>query len=500
MVIRRIIILFLSALVLLPVFLSCSEPADTAAETTSGSTGTAAETTELHYAAEYLPGSDFGGYKFRIVTVEKDVYSLTLAADAAEENGEVINDAVYKRNRVIEDRYNMKFREIDVAAYDALTSNFKKSVTSASDDFDLNLMICRDAFSTALEGMVLSVLDLPYVDLSQPWYAQDVNNALSIGNKFFFAYSDECLNMFEQSLCIVYNKQLVEDYNYEDIYKTVYDGKWTVDAFFTLAQGAVTDLNGDGKMTDTDLFGVVSEGDMFYPSFWVGSDFKTIMKDADDLPYFNGLGNPKFDDILDKVYNYVWGGGKIYFEAFKDKFENFPNTGGEDLRRAASSLFAAGNALFKVTIIGHLSLLRDMKSDFGVVPIPKYDDAQEKYVTRVIDGWINCVPVTCPDLERTSVIVESLAVESKNHTVPAYYDVALKYKYSRDEDTVYMLDVIYNSRTMDLGDTVWMVPVRVIYTDLFMAGKNTFASATEKKLKTVQSTIDKAVEAFRAME
>lgn len=496
---KKFILLFLTIIILVPIFISCSEPADTTAETTSVSNDTTAETTELHYAADYIPDTDLNGYEFRIVTVQKDVYSITLAADASEENGEVINDAIYKRNRIIEDRYNMKLSEIDVATYDALTTNFKKSVTAASDDFDLNLMICRDAFSTALTGMVLSVLDLPYVDLSQPWYAHDVNDALSIGNKFFFAYSDECLNMFEQSLCIVYNKQLVEDYNYDDIYKLVYDGKWTIDHFFTMAQGAVSDLNGDGKLTDSDLFGVVSEGDMFYPSFWVGSDFKTIMKDADDLPYFNGLGNTKFDDILNKVYNYVWGGDKIYFEAFKDKFENFPNSGGEDLRRAASSMFAAGNALFKVTIIGHLSLLRDMKSDFGVVPIPKYDEAQTKYVTRVIDGWINCVPVTCPDVERTSIIVESLAVESKNYTVPAFYDVALKYKYSRDEDTVNMLDVIYNSRTMDLGDTVWMNPIRVIYTDLYMSGKNTFASATEKKMKTIQSTIDKAVEAFQAI-
>lgn len=491
-------LLFLTALILFQFFLSCSEPADAAVETTVADT--AAETTELHFSADYIPDTDLGGYEFRIVTVEQGVYSLILAANSTEENGEVINDAIYKRNRIIEDRYNMKFTEIGVPAYDALTSNFKKSVTAASDDFDLNLMICRDAFATALQDMVLSVLDLPYVDLSQPWYAQDVNNALSIGNKYFFAYSDECLNMFEQSLCIVYNKQLTEDYNFEDVYKTVYDGKWTADRFFTMAQGAVADLNGDGKLSDTDLFGVVSEGDMFYPSFWIGADFKTILKDENDLPYFNGSGNAKFDDILNKVYQYVWGGEKIYFEAFKDKFENFPNSGGEDLRVAASKMFAAGNALFKVTIIGHLALLRDMKNDFGVVPLPKYNEEQSNYVTRVIDGWINCVPVTCTDLERTGMIVESLAVESKNYTVPAYYEVALKYKYSRDEDTIHMLDVIYNTRTMDLGDTVWMVPVRVTYTDLFMNGKNTFASATEKSMKSIQSTIDKAIEAFQTME
>ena len=109
---KKFILLLLTIFILVPIFISCSEPADTTAETSSVSNETTAETTELHYAADYIPDTDLNGYEFRIVTVQKDVYSITLAADASEENGEVINDAIYKRNRIIEDRYNMKFSEI----------------------------------------------------------------------------------------------------------------------------------------------------------------------------------------------------------------------------------------------------------------------------------------------------------------------------------------------------------------------------------------------------
>lgn len=494
--VKRITVLFITILLIIPLFSACAQSTGTDEVTTAVETK---PDTELVYSADNIPDFDFNGYTFRMVTVSEDVYSLTLAANATEERGEVVNDAIYKRNRIIEDRYNMVFKQLDVAAYDKLTSAFKTAVTAASDDFDLCLVICRDAFSVALDGMVLPVSELPYVDITKPWYAHDVNDALSIGGKLYFAYSDECLNMFEQSLLTVYNKKTADDYNLPDIYQLVYDGSWTIDKFFEMAQAVATDLDGNGKMTDTDLFGAISELDMFYPSFWIGADFKTVMKDANDLPYFNGLNNEKFNSILNKVFDYVNGGDQIYFDAFVNKFENFPNSGGESLREAASAMFAAGNALFKITLIGHLSLLRDMKNDFGVIPLPKYDTEQKNYVTRVIDGWINIVPISCPDPERTSVIMESLAAESKNYTIPAYYEVALKYKYSRDEDTITMLDIIYNSRTMDLGDTVWMDPIRVIYTGLFQNKKNTFASSTEKSMNKIQSTIDRAIEAFRAL-
>ena len=94
---------------------SCGEDSvqTDAAETETGAAGTTAEavTEELLYKADYLPEADYNGYVFKTVTVPK--YPVTMAA----EDGNVIHDSIYKRNRIISERYNMNFEDISVPTY-----------------------------------------------------------------------------------------------------------------------------------------------------------------------------------------------------------------------------------------------------------------------------------------------------------------------------------------------------------------------------------------------
>ena len=55
-------------------------------------------------------------------------------------------------------------------------------------------------------------------------------------------------------------------------------------------------------------------------------------------------------------------------------------------------------------------------------------------------------------LERTSVILEALAAESKYTVIPEFYDVYVKTRNTRDEDAKAMLDLIFSTRVYDLGE------------------------------------------------
>ena len=458
------------------------------------------DTGQIKYTADYLPDKTYGGYEFRVVVPENNVFDLTLSANIEEETGDTVNDAIYRRNRLIEERYDIAIKQINGPDWWDLSKLFQKSVVSGSDDFDLGMMIARDAWATALKGAVMPIGRLPYVDISQPWYARYVNSEISINGKTYFAYSDECLNLFEWTVCVMFNKQLAADLALENMYGLVHNNRWTMDKFFELAKYAVLDLDGNGEMADKDRYGILSQHDMLYPSCWVSSGVKTVSKNENDLFIFVG-DDEKLYNILEKMYQNLFGGEKIYFDAFVDKITSYQfQPGTEEQRRVSRKQFEENLGLFYVNGVGEIPMLRAMETDFGILPFPKHDETQDRYYSRIVDGWPNCVPVTAPDPERTGVVMEALAVESKNITVPAYYETALRTKYARDDESQEMLDIIHANMTMDIGDTFYMDPVRYIYVNVLNARKNNFASAVEKAIPKVEKTLATANEAALALD
>lgn len=134
-----------------------------------------------------------------------------------------------------------------------------------------------------------------------------------------------------------------------------------------------------------------------------------------------------------------------------------------------------------------------MKDDFGMIPCPKANESQKEYFSRVCDAWTFMVPSTCEHLEETSVFLEAYAVESLNSVVDAYYQEILKNRYSQDEETKEMLDLIRETATLDLGDTFWQANARNKILQVIWSGTKGFQSAIASQNAMVNSVIDDAV-------
>lgn len=140
-----------------------------------------------------------------------------------------------------------------------------------------------------------------------------------------------------------------------------------------------------------------------------------------------------------------------------------------------------------------------MENDFGMVPYPKYSEDQTKYLSGTVDGYINVVPSTAPDLERTSIILEALAVETKNIVMSAYINKSLESKALRTEKSITFLNIILDNRTLDLGATVWMSTTRFALVDnCFAKGSSDFVSSVAKNQNSIDKTINDAVSNFLA--
>jgi len=141
--------------------------------------------------------------------------------------------------------------------------------------------------------------------------------------------------------------------------------------------------------------------------------------------------------------------------------------------------------------------MREMDSDFGILPYFKYDETQQDYFTT-IGSWHSvffCVPNGQKDVERTGIITEVLASESYELT-EAYYDKTLKGKTTRDEESSAMLDIIFANRVYDLGWYFQFGGYNEGVMNQFRNYQNAFASAYKTSEKAAKKLIEKTNEAF----
>lgn len=470
----------LAMLLLLSSLSSCSSKDSTTpdAETSAGTTETAvAEPVETEIQDD-LPEKDFGGQEYRVRSVTYDPSSYTTIFDPAELNGEIVNDALYNRNRSIEERFNMVF----TASEDSYDNNFKqlKEMNIAGDNaLEMVMCINRNSFAAAVDGYLTNMERLTYLNLGKPWYSKVINDSMTIDGKLFFAYSDECLQMFESTIVLMFNKDMMTDLQQEIPYSIVENGEWTFDLFREYCTAAKTDLNGDGVYKKGDQFGLITNIDFYYPSMWVGADTLSVAKDENDIPYFNIPGNERWVSAMEYVVQ-LMSEDLIFMEDFAKRTETVQH-------------FTERQSLFCMSTLGRMPITRDMEDDMGILPLPKYDEAQENYRSRVIDGWLHVVPATISDPEYVSIIMEALACESYKNVFPAYYENFVSHKILRDKESIDMMNLIKDTRVLDMGDVQWYETIRGKYHSVVEKKNTDFASVTASVEKAAAQVIDEAV-------
>ena len=416
---------------------------------------------------------DFGGTVINIIAEDPSVVMTRKPnLDVAEMDGEVFNDSVYKRNRALESRLNILLNETYPGG---TTSRVRSNVLAGDDDIDLACVVDRDALNLYTEGAIHSYADLPHLDLTKAYWDQGTLSGMTIAGEALFAYGGMNMTAYGYTNVLAYNKKLADDNSLPDLYAAVYDGKWTFDLMASCMKTAHNDVNGNGTYDDGDVFGMTGRGDKSIPPMWIAAGTKTVHKNDDDIPVYTAYQDEKFQTVFLRIYDIYKANN--YFTSVK------PDPNGD----VQADYFLKDGSLFFGSDFNSLGrFLRGMKSDFGVLPYPKYDEEQENYYSRVEVGFPNVVPVTCTKLEAVGAFLEAGSCSGYNDSVPAYYETVLKNKVSRDDDTPAMLDLIFNTRTLDLGDTYWYATIRAPFADMLDNGGNEIAS----KSQSVKSAAD----------
>ena len=433
-----------------------------------------------------VPESDFGGYQFNIYS-KGPIYNEWASQDiyASEENAEPINDAVYMRNRHVEQKYNIEIAAIPSANAD-MVGAVRKAVSSGDDIYDAAVPNMYDQAALAASGNLTELKKVPYLDLSKKWWDQKANVDLTIDNKLFFTVGDLFIMDNDATWLVIFNKKLIKDLGLENPYDTVRNDAWSFDKLLDMCKGVSKDLNGDGIMDRNDFFGNVSQGENM-TAYYLAAGEKYIQKNSSDLP-FTEMDTERSLSVIEKIYDLMYDTTVSI---------NHWDIQGQDSWKITQEVFEDDRALLYVTALQIVIRMRNMATDFGIIPMPKYELSQKDYAHYVHPtASALSIPATNSNLERTGIILEALAAESYYTVRPAYYEISINGKFLRDEESIEMLDIILDSRVYELAGMYGWGGLGSVLEDMYRPKKRDFVSTYERKKDSYKKAIDKTVESF----
>ncbi len=451
---------------------------------TAAQTETAPQETEV--TTDLPEDLQFDGATCHIFNFDSASWNNQLIS--SELTGEVLNDATYHRTQKVVERLNIDFHEDRHADWSPAFDAAKPLLMAGDDTYAIMFLVDRNALTMAQEGYIYPLNQMPYVDLEREYWAQSINEDISVAGNLYFSYGDFNLTGYEAVNVLLVNKAHCVDYDLGDHYDLVLEGTWTLDVLEENMKKVAHDANGDGAFDDQDMYGITSHHKQVLPCFWVAAGLRSITKDENDLPVFALPGNENFATFYDRIMNVMYSDNVYYNSKVLPDYAN-------------NTLFIEGHALYNVVRVAFMKFYRDMEYDYAIIPYPKFTAEQSQYYSRFEGGSVSFTPTFSTQKELAGAVSELMACESMKMVIPSYYDVMLKNRYARDEKSVEMLDIIYGNRICDLGDTFFNNQVRDgVFAGKFDNNDRNLQSTIKSMEKNVNTALTATIEAFQAVD
>ena len=428
---------FLSCALLISMLASlsaCGGEGAQGGETTVGEQTTAAET-----SPDNIPlGTNLNG-----ATVKIYVRGDTIDSEFDnQETGDVVDDAVYNRNRKIEERLNVKLEYMSNTSEsywddrNIYMDTVRAAVLANDGSIDIAAGLSNIMPYLAQDGMFINLMrsDIPYLNFDSPWWPAELTDELSVNGRLYMASGEACLGVIKGMMCFYFNKDIIENNNLESPYDLVTSGKWTLDKMAEMASSVYSDLNGNAKVDIDDQFGFYISSVNHAPNFVLASGMRLTTNDANGLPEYD-LGSERIINLVDKLNTIMVNDAML------------ADTGDE----SGEKCFTDGRCLFMTGEFGFAESFRELPFDYGILPYPKYDETQEDYISSSRATYSLFGILMTANAENCAAVLEALASENYRTVTPAYYEKALKVKYSRDDISSQMFDLIKGHISFDYG-------------------------------------------------
>ena len=431
---------------------------------------------------ENLPEMTLDGYEFRFLESPRwaDTGATVPHGDVEELNGEAINDALYNRNRAVEARFDTV---ITTNVDSSVTGIITKSVKSGDDVYSAAMTSPTEMLNITLSNGFRDLYHVDYINLENPWYNQLQIDKFTIHDKLYFFMGDVSYSTLMFGACLIYNVDLGVREELDNIHDVIISGDWTLDKMYSMTEGVARDLNGDGAFIEGDdqfVYAMNDSGNLMNFQYSSGEAFVRYDKEAGTfVDIFN----------VDRMQTII------------EKMIRFYHDGNRGLQsKDYTALFNSGMVLMRSAYVGSCVNHREMEDTFTPIPYPKFDTAQERYLSMMTGSVLPVgIPSTVQNVDAVGLILEALSEHSSGELNRAVYEQVLAYQTMRNEDAYEILRLIHDGLIVDIGYltlTGGGEPLKWIMGNLVVPANNNVASFYEKHKKTVDKFYEKLNEKF----
>ena len=454
---RKIVILLMIVSLMLPMLFACdSNQEDTSSVADTSSAPDTEVSDETSKREDIVPEiKDLDGREINVLCWDWSAGSASILGFTGEvisnqeENPSSVDVAKKAVIDLIEEQYNVTIGG-HVTNNNSYFSEIQTMVTSGIYTYDIVFGASGHASVQMSNGYLTDLTTVSTINLENSWWDQNSVKDFSLNNELYWVCGD--INTYDNlgTWCVLFNKTLKNDLSIsDDFYAKVEEGTWNLDYFMEVCEGVTTNLpNTDDGIDEFDRWACGTERFNIFAHV-VGAGIHGVQKDENDLPFITVSQSPdRTYAALDKVINFYLGDEVMIANGGKYDGKGYSNVWEATVHKA----FIEGRELFYICGLINVASFRSMENEFGILPMPKTFAEQDEYYHTVSAGNSSymMLPYGVPEVEDLGLVVEALAMNSQKLVTPEFYDVQLKYRDTRDDDSAAMLDLIFATRSFDL--------------------------------------------------
>ena len=467
---KRVICLLLVAILMIAALASCSGGGDVTDGSGSGEGGnnpveTQKQTNEYNEetftSVVPVDDLDFEGDTLKILHRDSLPVQREWYKDVAEDD---LDEVIAMRNEAVAETLNVtvQYEAMGSSLYEdclnTFTTAIKEDVDNDFHNYDIVANYAYAGANVAVRDYIANLADkevFPYFEFTLPCWNQAIVNTTMINDQLYYITGDINLSTFDKTMVIFLNKKMYNDKKdandpedlqdlalegYDSVNKVGQAGGFTYDDLYRWS--TVWEDNNGESGSQHDDFHAISAGYGSIPldAFPYAWDLEYIETNADGSHAYAVSGNAKVEAAITKAQNLLNG-------SISEGVSNHDDTGNCSLGGYSEPIshFAADKSIFALHILYNNetdnTTLREMSSEFGLLPMPKYDADQLDYGTTAHDAYtlmtvIDHSSSTIPTKgEMVSAYLQYSTEESYTNVRGYYINRIVKPKYFGTDDT-----------------------------------------------------------------
>ena len=364
--------------------------------------------------------------------------------------GAHINDAIYKRNTAVEDRYQIELVYYPVVSnvVNAFDDNFMAPIqTAVLTNENAYQLAAGYEYQLAYNSVLGNFLDwyqVPNVDMDGDWWDRNFAEAATYQNQVYIMTGSLSLSHLYSSSCVFFNEDLVNsriDNGSAELFGKVESGEWTLETFETYVKMFTLDDDGIEGMTEDDSYGFATNDSTAVDAFVLCSNIAISGRDSE--------GNIKLYNVNEKLINLASTLNRIMHTSG----DTYVQDGRVEALDHHIGMMMRGKTAFTTSHLERAVKLRTTEVNYGILPYPKYDENQKNYYSVTMDfSTAFTIPKTeSGDLDFVGTITEALAFYSYHYVRDALYNTVLKFRDAKDANSSKCVDIILENPKYDFA-------------------------------------------------